>query len=177
MSGFNLPANFNSNLEALLGKKRTRVVSSSATPPTVEPITPAPFISTTMARSLRDYSTPAVANVPIGPAVNTGNGNFELRTSILTMVQANQFYGLPSEDANAHLQNFHELCETIVIKDVAPGSVKLCLFPFSLSGKAKQWFYQGKEAVNTWDKCSATFLAKSFPMSKTNALRGKISNF
>jgi len=65
------------------------------------------------------------------------------------MVQANQFCGLPSEDANAHLQNFLELCETIIIKDVAPKSVKLRLFPFSLSGKAKQWFYQSKEAVNT----------------------------
>jgi hypothetical protein len=36
------------------------------------------------------------------------------------MVQANKFYGLPSEDASAHLQHFLELCDTIVIKDVAP---------------------------------------------------------
>ncbi|XP_021307497.1 uncharacterized protein LOC110431955 [Sorghum bicolor] len=93
------------------------------------------------------------------------------------MVQANQFCGSPSEDANAHLQNFLELCETIIIKDVAPDSVKLRLFPFSLSGKAKQWFYQSKEVVDTWNKCAASFLAKFFPMSKTNALRGKISNF
>jgi len=95
-----------------------------------------------MAKSLREYSTPAVANVPVGPAVNIGTGNFELHTSLLTMVQTNQFCGLPSEDANAHLHNFLELCETIIIKDVAPDSVKICLFPFSLSGKAKQWFYQ-----------------------------------
>jgi len=84
---------------------------------------------------------------------------------------------LPSDDANAHLQNFLELCETIIIKDVAPESVKLRLFSFSRSGKAKQWFYQSKEAVNTWDKCSTAFLVKFFPMSKTNALKGKISNF
>ena len=103
MSGFNLSANFNSNPEALLRKKRTRAVSSSAMSPTVEPITPAPSVSTTMARSFRNYSTPAVANVPIGPTVNTRNGNFELRTGLLTMVQANQFCGLLSEDANAHL--------------------------------------------------------------------------
>jgi len=88
-----------------------------------------------MARSLHDYSTPAVANVPVGPTVNTRNGNFELRIGLLTMVQANQFCDLPSEDTNAHLQNFLELCETIIIKDVAPESVKLRLFPFSLSGR------------------------------------------
>ena len=28
-----------------------------------------------------------------------------------------------------------------------------------------------------WDKCSTVFLMKFFPMGKTNALRGKISNF
>ena len=65
----------------------------------------------------------------------------------------------------------------IVIKDVAPESIRLCLFPFSLSGKAKQWFYKEKEAVKTWDKCSVAFLAKFFPMGKTNALRGQILNF
>jgi hypothetical protein len=53
------------------------------------------------------------------------------------MVQANQLYGLPSEDANAHLQHFLELCDTIVIKYIAPASIKLCMFPFSLMGKAK----------------------------------------
>ena len=84
---------------------------------------------------------------------------------------------MPSEDANAHLQHFPELCDTIIIKDVAPESIRLRLFPFSLVEKAKQWFYKDREAVITWDKCSAMFLAKFFPMGKTNALRGRISNF
>ena len=86
MSGFNLPANFNSNPKALLRKKRTHAISSSAAPLTVEPITLAPSTSTTMARSLCDYSTPTIANMPVGPIVNTGNGNFELRTGLLMMV-------------------------------------------------------------------------------------------
>jgi hypothetical protein len=130
-----------------------------------------------MAKTLYDYSTPVVANVPVGPAINTGAGNFELRTSLIVMVQASQFYGLPSEDASAHLQHFLELCNTIIIKDVAPASIRLCLFPFSLVGKVKQWFYKEKEAVSTWDKYSMAFLVKFFPIGKTNALRGKISSF
>ena len=44
-------------------------------------------------------------------------------------------------------------------------------------GKAKQWFYKEKEAISMWDNFSTTFLMMFFPMSKTNALRGKISNF
>ena len=47
------------------------------------------------------------------------------------------------------MQYFLELCNTIVIKDVAPASIRLCLFPFSLTRKAKQWFYKEKEAVST----------------------------
>ena len=56
-------------------------------------------------------------------------------------------------------------------------AIRLRLFPFSLLGKAKQWFYQNKEAVSTWDKCSMAFLTKFFPLGKTNALHGKISSF
>ena len=177
MSGFDLPDNYIENLDALLRKSRSRAASSSVTPPASEPVTPVPSATTAMAKTLRDYSTPATANVPVGPAINTSNGNFELRTGLITMVQANQFCGLLSEDANAHLQHFLKLCDTIVIKDVAPASIWLRLFPFSLAGKAKPWFYKEKKAVSTWDKCSTAFLAKFFPMGKTNALRGKFSNF
>jgi hypothetical protein len=119
-----------------------------------------------MAKTLRDYSTLAIANVPIRPAVNMGAGNFKLCTDLITMVQANQFCGLPSKDASAHLQHFLELCDTIVIKDITPASIRLCLFPFSLAGKVKQWFYKEKEAVNTWDKCSTAFLMKFSPWAK-----------
>ena len=69
---------------------------------------------------------------------------------------------MPSEDANAHLQHFLELCDTIVMKDVAPEIIRLCLFPFSLLGRVKQWFYKDREVVNTWNKCSMTFLPKFF---------------
>jgi len=89
MTGFVLPENYTNNSEALIRKNRSRTSSSSATPPTNEPVAPAPSATTAMAKSLCDYSTPAVANVPVGPVVNTGNGNFELHTGLNTMVQAN----------------------------------------------------------------------------------------
>ena len=85
MSGFDLLNNYTDNMEALLRKNRSRT-TSSATPPVVEPVTPVPSATITMAKSLRDYSTPTVANVPVGPAINIGDGNFELRTSLIMMV-------------------------------------------------------------------------------------------
>ena len=172
MTSFDLPNNNTQNSEALLRKKRSCAASSSAIPLTIELVTPTPSTTPIMAKTLHDYSTPAVAKVLVGPAVNIGDGNIELRTGLITMVQANQFLGLPSEDANAHLQHFLELCDTIIINDAAPKSIRFHMFPFSLSGKVKQWFYKEKEAIKTWDKCSTTFLAKFFPMDKTNALSG-----
>ena len=89
MTGYNLPENYIENPEALLRKKRSHATSSSATPLTDELVTPTPSATLSMAKTLHDYSTLVVANVPIGPAVNIRDGNFELRTSLITMVQTN----------------------------------------------------------------------------------------
>ena len=117
------------------------------------------------------------ANVATGPNVDVRHVNFELKSILINTMQDSPFCGKPNEDANAHLQNFLELCKAVTIRGVAADIIRLCLFPFSLLGKAKQWFYQNKEAVSTWDKCSTAFLTKFFPLGKTNALRGKISSF
>ena len=93
------------------------------------------------------------------------------------MMQTNQFCGKAHEDASAHLQHFLEICSTFTIKGVTKDAILLCLFPFSLLGKAKQWFYANKDRSNTWDNCFTVFLAKFFPTGKTNALRGRNSSF
>ena len=93
------------------------------------------------------------------------------------MMQASQFCGKAHEDASAHLQHFLEIYNTFTIKGVTRDAILFCLFPFSLLGKAKQWFYANKDRNTTWDNCSTAFLAKFFLTSKTNALHGRISNF
>ena len=93
------------------------------------------------------------------------------------MVQASPFCGKASEDANAHLQNFLEVSNTINPRGTTMDNVCLRLFPFSLLGKAKMWFYTNKADFTTWEAYSNAFLTKYFPVGKTNALRGKISGF
>ena len=88
-------------------------------------------------KTLREFSVPSTANVATGPSINVGDVNFEFKSSLINMVQASPFCGKPNEDANAHLQNFLELCDTVVIRGVAADVVKLRLFPFSLLGKVK----------------------------------------
>jgi hypothetical protein len=64
---------------------------------------------------------------------------------------------------------------TISIKDIPKEMIVLRLFPFSLKGRARQWFYSNE--TNTREECYTTFLSKFFPTGKTNALHGKITNF
>ena len=88
-------------------------------------------------KTLREFSIPSIANVATGPSVNVGDVYFELKSSLINMVQVSPFCGKPNEDINAHLQNFLGLCDTVVIRGVAADAIKLRLFPFSLLGKAK----------------------------------------
>jgi hypothetical protein len=131
----------------------------------------------TAQRCIINFSAPSSANVRTSLEMNIGDGSFELKPALINMVQQSPFCGKASEDATAHLQHFFEICSTFTIRGVTQDAVCLCLFPFSLLGKAKQWFYSNKEAVSTWEKCSNIFLTKFFPLGKTNALRNKISRF
>ena len=88
MTGYDLPNNYIKNPEALLRKKRSHVASST-TSPIDKLVTPAPSTTPVMVKTLHDYFIPIVASMPVGLAVNTRNGNFKLRTGLITMVQAN----------------------------------------------------------------------------------------
>lgn len=79
--------------------------------------------------------------MPIGLQVNLGDGYSDLKTSLLTMAQASSLCGKPDELASVHLQQLLEICSTYTMKGVSPDAIRLRLFPFSLLGRAKQWFY------------------------------------
>jgi hypothetical protein len=128
-------------------------------------------------RCTNDFLAPSNANVRTGLKTNIGDGNFKLKLALINMVQQSPFCGKASEDAHVYLQHFLEICSTFTIQGVTQDAVGLHLFPFSLLGKVKQWFYSNKEAVSTWEKCSNDFSPSFFPLCKTNALRNKISGF
>ena len=88
-------------------------------------------------KTLRDFSVPSAVNVATGPNVDVGDVNFELKSSLINMVQDSPFCGKLNEDANAHLQNFLELCKTVTIRGVTANTIRLHQFPFSLLEKAK----------------------------------------
>ena len=128
-------------------------------------------------KTLCEFSALSTENIHIGPTLKINNLEFELKPSLINMVQATPFSGKAHEDASAHLQNFLEISSIITIKDIVQDIILLCLFPFTLVGRVKQWFYINKDNIHTWARYSMAFLAKFFCRGKTNSLRGKISIF
>jgi hypothetical protein len=178
----NLPENFISGPEKILRKARSKLKSPDSRPTTfaLEDSTArslTPMFEVMANRSPREYYAPNPDNIRTGPIVVVGDATFELKPALINMVQASQFCGKAHEDGNKHLQHFLEIRSTFTIKDLPSDAVLLRLFPFSLLGQAKQWFYSNKDKFTTWTLFSTAFLAKFFPIGKTNALRGKISSF
>ena len=114
MTGFDLPSNINLNPERIGRIVRRRVVppQKRLTWPISSPSTSA---SSSMAqKTLHQFSAPSSSHIPTTLNVNqAGNDGFELKTGLVNNVQASLFCGKASEDANAHLQNFLEVSNTI----------------------------------------------------------------
>ena len=53
-------------------------------------------------KSIREFSTPITDNICTGPAADIDR-SFELKPTLINMVQVSQFCGKPHKDASAHL--------------------------------------------------------------------------
>ena len=62
----------------------------------------------------------------VAPAI--ANNNFEIKPSIIQMVQNNLFEGLQGEDPYAHILTFLNVCATFKINGVTDDEHKFCHF-------------------------------------------------
>ena len=144
MIGFDLPTNYVDDPEALIRTRAQlkKVLALELEDNQIRQSLTLEF-EAMVNKTLREFS--AIANIQTRSIVNVGDNGFELKPALINMVQASQFYGKAHEDASAHLQHFLEICTTFTIKRVTRDAILLRLFPFSLLGKAKQWFYANKD--------------------------------
>ena len=85
------------------------------------------------------------------PAIKANN--FELKPTLITMVQHHQFTRHPSEDPVEHLGRFLTMAYTMKLNGVNPDVIKLQLFSFSLRYIATSWFESFPYgSVNTWEE-------------------------
>ncbi|GJY02015.1 hypothetical protein Tco_0360167 [Tanacetum coccineum] len=84
------------------------------------------------------------------PAITADN--FELKHSLLTLVQNKQFFGHDKEDPHAHIRYFNKITSMMKFPNVPSTSIKLMLFPFSLEGAARIWLEkEPPRSILTWD--------------------------
>ena len=89
--------------------------------------------------------------------------NFELKPTLITMVQQHQFTGHPSEDPNEHMGRFMRMANTVKLNGVRLEVIKLQLFSFSLRDVATTWFdLLPVGSVNTWEELVEAYMSRFF---------------
>nr|GEV45161.1 reverse transcriptase domain-containing protein [Tanacetum cinerariifolium] len=110
----------------------------------------------------------------IVPSINANN--FELKQTLINLVQSNQFIG--RQDPHNHLCFFNKVTSTFRHPEVPNTMIKLLLFPFSLEGEARIWLdKEPPKSILTWEDLVSKFINQFFPPSKTTYLRNEIINF
>nr|GEX83602.1 reverse transcriptase domain-containing protein [Tanacetum cinerariifolium] len=108
------------------------------------------------------------------PSINANN--FELKQTLINLVQSNQFTG--RQDPHNHLRFFNKVTSTFRHPEVPNTTIKLLLFPFSLEGEARIWLdKEHPRSILTWEDLVSKFINQFFPPSNTTYLRNEITNF
>ena len=96
--------------------------------------------------------------------------NFELKPTLITMVQQHQFTGYPTEDPNEHLGRFLKMENTMKLNGLRTEVIKLHLFPFSLRYiTATRYESLPYGSVDTWEELVEAYLGRFFPPSPISA--------
>nr|GEZ74890.1 reverse transcriptase domain-containing protein [Tanacetum cinerariifolium] len=82
------------------------------------------------------------------PQINANN--FELKQTLINLVQSNQFTG--RQDPHNHLRFFNKDTSTFRHLEVPNTTIRLLLFPFSLEGEARIWLdKEPPRSILTWE--------------------------
>nr|GEV76270.1 reverse transcriptase domain-containing protein [Tanacetum cinerariifolium] len=103
---------------------------------------------------------------------------FEIKTTLLQLVQSNKFHGRENENPHTHISNFKRMTATLKYRDVPNDAIKLMFFPYSLEDAARIWYEkEPPNSILTWDDLVNKFVNQFFPPSITTHLKNEISHF
>ncbi|KAJ9565234.1 hypothetical protein OSB04_001200 [Centaurea solstitialis] len=130
--------------------------------------------------SMMDYAVPILNQLHSGmrnPEITAAH--FELKPVMFQMLQSNgQFAGLANEDPHAHLRSFMAVSDCFKLPGVSDDALRLNLFLYSLSHKAREWYNSLQpDSVTTWNQMAEKFLKKYFPPLRNAQSRNDICTF
>jgi hypothetical protein len=95
--------------------------------------------------------------------------SYELHPALIALVRENSFTGTKEESPYIHLRGFEQVCSIIVIEGMNQQTLKWKLFPFSLVGGVKKWYYSSVGSMEgSWDKLREKFCLTFFPISSSD---------
>ena len=124
--------------------------------------------------TIKDFWKPVVqdeCSIVRQPAIEANN--FELKPTLITMVQQHQFTGHPNEDPNEHMRRFMRMANIIKLNGVRQEVIRLQLFSFSLRDVATTWFKSlPVGSVTNWEELVEAYMSRIFPPALTSERRG-----
>ena len=106
------------------------------------------------------------------------NDNFKIPTRIIDHVMDNCYFGDGTVHPGDHLLLIHELCELFKCAGISMDQVKRKLFPFSLRGKAREWYELLDDPHHLeWKELESLFYSKFYPPHELHKDRNYIYNF
>ncbi|GKB33496.1 reverse transcriptase domain-containing protein [Tanacetum coccineum] len=147
--------------------------NNNGPPPVARPNGPAP-------RSMEELFQPSIngRGGPIAP-IPIQATDFGLHHHMIQQVQNTcQFHGLPSDDANRHIDKFLEITQHMKQNGVSDDALRLSFFPYSLTDHAIAWYDRlPRTSIHSFDDMMRKFLSKYFPPSLVTKLRNEITKF
>jgi hypothetical protein len=103
---------------------------------------------------------------------------YEIRPDFISLIRELNFAGSLDENSYKHLQDFEEICATLMISGMNHETLKWKAFPFSLTGWAKRWYKLHISSCHgSWDFLKDQFCFALFALSKIIDLRNEVLNF
>ncbi|GJU38356.1 reverse transcriptase domain-containing protein [Tanacetum coccineum] len=108
----------------------------------------------------------------VAPTLNSAivqpnvDDNFVINSTHLNMIRENKFDGYLQADPHDHIREFLAICNMFKYGETQSEDVKLLIFPYSLSDKAKTWFNElNEESITSWEQMRKAFINRFFPPS------------
>nr|GEW91145.1 reverse transcriptase domain-containing protein [Tanacetum cinerariifolium] len=116
-------------------------------------------------RTMEELCQPSL-NGRVGPItlIAIQATNFGLKNDMIQQVENScQFHGLPSDDANKHLDKFLHVTQSIKVNGVTDDTLRLYLFPYSLTHHSTAWFDRlPSNSINAFEQMAKMFLGGTF---------------
>ncbi|GJR54494.1 reverse transcriptase domain-containing protein [Tanacetum coccineum] len=104
--------------------------------------------------------------------------NFVINSTHLNKIWENKFDCYLRADPHDHIREFLVICDMFKYGETQSEAVKLLIFPYFLSDKAKTWFNElNEESITSWEQLRRAFINRFFPPSLFNRLLLEIRNF